>query len=220
MFDLEGLQIKLKNLFSNKKVNFILAKKELTLEIEKENLLEVINILKTDQNLKFHQLIDLCGVDYSQYGVSNWKTESATNTGYSRAQTDINKSEFKVSDSIPKRFAVVYHLLSLSNNIRLRVRVFLSEPDLMVDSLTDIFSCANWYEREAFDLYGILFKNHPDLRRILTDYGFVGHPLRKDFPLSGEVEVRYDEKEERVLYEPTEIVPRPLMAKVIREDDN
>ncbi len=148
--------------------------------------------LRDDANCRFEQLIDLCGVDYSSYGDGVWEGG---------------------------RFAVVSHLLSVSLNQRVRVRVFCPVDDFpVVDSLVDIWSGANWYEREAFDLFGIVFEGHADLRRILTDYGFVGHPFRKDFPLSGHVEMRYDSERRRVIYEPVSIEPREITPRVIRED--
>ena len=159
-------------------------------------------------------LIDLCGVDYSEFGMTQWDSETVTSTGFSRGveqphqQATLNKP----------RFAVVYHLLSINLNQRLRIRCFVPDETLILDSVADIWKSANWFEREAFDLFGILFDGHDDLRRILTDYGFVGHPFRKDFPLSGEVEVRYDAKQQRVIYQPVDIEPRVLVPKVIRDD--
>jgi NADH-quinone oxidoreductase subunit C len=187
---------------------------QLTLTIEPEFLLPTMLALRDHSLFKFEQMIDLCAVDYLSYGLEEWTTTQATSQGFSRGVThDYKNLQLKT----PARFAVVYHLLSISLNHRLRVKVFVNNPELMIPSVIDIWECANWYEREAFDLYGILFENHPDLRRILTDYGFCGHPFRKDFPLSGEVEVRYDATEGRVIYEPVSIEPRILVPKTIRK---
>jgi NADH-quinone oxidoreductase subunit C len=164
--------------------------------------------------------MDLCGVDYLGYGDDEWTTEGATGTGFSRG-VERKPVILDESDAFePRRFAVVYHLLSLRNNWRLRLRTFVgsSNPPI-VASVVDVWNGANWFEREAFDLYGILFDGHPDLRRILTDYGFIGHPFRKDFPLSGNVEVRYDADKGRVAYQPVSIEPRTLVPKVIRDDN-
>lgn len=184
---------------------------ETTLEVDSDNIIAVCTQLRDESS--FEQLIDLCGVDYLYYGCSEWETEQATSTGFERACRPISAcSAWK-----KPRLAVVYHLLSVKNNQRLRLRAFVADEDPIIDSVVSVWPSANWYEREAFDLYGILFANHPDLRRILTDYGFVGHPFRKDFPLSGNVEVRYDAAAERVIYEPVDITPRVLVPKVIRE---
>lgn len=192
---------------------------ELTLEVRPENLRPLCFALRDQGRFKFEELVDVCGVDYLSYGVSEWVTEAATSQGFERA-VDRSGIALRTEDGQGPRFAVVYHLLSVSLNHRLRIKVFLSEAEsLQVDSVVDIWRSANWFEREAFDLYGILFVGHPDLRRILTDYGFVGHPFRKDFPLIGEVEMRYDATLQRVVYEPVSIVPRVLVPKVIREDN-
>lgn len=185
-----------------------------TAEIAPENLLAVCHLLKTHPLLQFEQLTDLCGVDYLEYGASNWRTQETTESGYNRG-VELTK-EPVIAWNKP-RYGVVYHLLSISNNLRLRLQVFV-EPEPVVASVIDIWSSANWYEREAYDLYGIVFDGHPDLRRLLTDYGFVGHPFRKDFPLIGEVELRYDAAQQRCVYEPVGIQPRVLVPKVIRED--
>lgn len=177
------------------------------------DFLTTMLMLRDNNIFKFDQLTDLCAVDYLHYGLDEWNTTTATCQGFSRGVTH-SYPEIKLKT--PTRFAVVYHLLSISLNQRLRVKVFVND-DLKVPSVVDIWESANWYEREAFDLYGILFENHPDLRRILTDYGFIGHPFRKDFPLSGEVEVRYDATEGRVIYEPVSIFPRTLVPKTIRK---
>lgn len=190
---------------------------ELTLVCPREHLIAVMTQLKNDNKLCFDTLIDVCGVDYLQYGRYDWETEEATETGFSRAVAV--QPDRPVSLNPEARFAAVYHLLSTSLNQRVRVKVYLEESYPAVDSVCSLWSVANWFEREAYDLYGILFHNHPDLRRILTDYGFIGHPFRKDFPLSGHVEMRYDATERRVVYEPVEIVPRITVPKVIRQDN-
>jgi NADH-quinone oxidoreductase subunit C len=187
---------------------------DLTIEVRPENIVEVCTALRDENPFAFSQLVDLCGVDYSAYGQSEWETETVVNEGFGRARTSPSES---FSDE--RRFAVVYHLLSIKNNQRVRVKTFIDSESMLVDSVVDIWPAANWFERETFDLFGILFKDHPDLRRILTDYGFVGHPFRKDFPLSGQVEVRYDEEKQRVIYEPVSIVPRVLVPRVIRQDN-
>ena len=161
-------------------------------------------------------MIDLAGVDYLDYGRAEWRTTAATASGFSRG---VNRAAPHTLAG-NKRFAVVYQLLSIQHNWRLRVRVWCEElEDPMVESVTDIWPSANWFEREAFDLYGILFRGHPDLRRLLTDYGFIGHPFRKDFPLIGNVEVRYDAELKRVIYEPVTIEARTLVPRVIRHDN-
>ncbi|MBU3740451.1 MAG: NADH-quinone oxidoreductase subunit C [Rhodoferax sp.] len=165
---------------------------ELTLEVDAHQLLAVARLLKDAPGCQFEQLIDLCGVDYSEYGGS------------------------RVHES---RFGVVIHLLSVSLNQRLRLKVSAPDDDMPVlPSVTDLWNSANWFEREAFDLYGIVFEGHADLRRILTDYGFIGHPFRKDFPLSGHVEMRYDAENRRVVYQPVTIEPREITPRIIRED--
>ena len=188
---------------------------ELAIEIAPDQWLTVCQELRDAPDLKFEQLIDLSGVDYLDYGRSEWSTEAATASGFSRGvERDTPRPELE-----GPRFAVVCQLLSVSRNTRLRIRCrcLTGEPP-MIDSLTGIWASADWYEREAFDLFGILFRGHPDLRRILTDYGFIGHPFRKDFPLIGNVEVRYDPAKGRVVYEPVSIVPRVTVPKVIRKD--
>ncbi|NNC97041.1 MAG: NADH-quinone oxidoreductase subunit C [Gammaproteobacteria bacterium] len=189
---------------------------ELTIEVSLPNLISVLTELRDNPAFAFDTLIDLCGVDYLSYGESEWKTESATSSGFTRGAVR-NNIEAENNDL---RFAVVYHLLSVEKNHRLRVRVRIADGDPpIVPSCLEVWASANWYEREAFDLYGILFEGHPDLRRILTDYGFMGHPFRKDFPLTGHVEVRYDPEKGRVAYEPVSIEPRVLVPKVIRHDN-
>jgi NADH-quinone oxidoreductase subunit C len=187
---------------------------ELTLEVPADQVLPIAQSLRDDAAFAFEQLIDVCGVDYATYGRAEWETEEASSAGFGRgvqreAVTDLPGG---------RRFAVVYHLLSVKNNWRLRVKAYLDADQPLVDSVREVWSSADWFEREAFDLYGILFRGHPDLRRILTDYGFVGHPFRKDFPLSGHVEMRYDPEQQRVVYEPVNIEPRTLVPRVIRSD--
>jgi len=188
---------------------------ELTLIVPREQLLDVMRVLRTNRNIAMESCIDVCGVDYSTYGHSEWITNGAANSGFERG---VEREQLAELD--PKnRFAVVYHLLSLTHNVRLRVRTFLDADNPIVDSVTGIWAGANWFEREAFDLFGIMFSGHPDLRRILTDYGFIGHPFRKDFPLIGQVEMRYDAEQKRVIYEPVSSVePRTLVPRVIRDD--
>jgi NADH-quinone oxidoreductase subunit C len=187
---------------------------ELTYEVTVRDLLTVCRTLRDDADLKFEQLIDVTGVDYLEYGRVEWTTQDSTSSGFSRG---VNVSQPEVAPE--RRFAVVYHLLSISNNVRVRLRSYCEpgEPPL-IDSVCDIWASANWFEREVFDLFGILFQGHPDLRRILTDYGFIGHPFRKDFPLIGNVEVRYDAEKGRVVYQPVSIEPRTLVPRVIRDD--
>jgi NADH-quinone oxidoreductase subunit C len=166
---------------------------EVTAVVKPDELLAAAATLRDAPGLRFEQLTDLCGMDYSAYGDGAW-------TG--------------------ARFAVVYHLLSITHNWRLRLRVFATDDELpMVDSVIGVWPSANWYEREAFDLYGMVFKGHPDLRRILTDYGFVGHPFRKDFPISGTVEMRYDPDQQRVIYQPVTIEPREITPRIVREEN-
>lgn len=168
---------------------------ELTLEIRRAELLHVCRGLRDDPDFAYEQLIDVCGVDYLDYGR---ESEKGVRPG--------------------PRYAVVYHLLSLQLNHRLRLRAFLDDDMPLVASVVDVWSAANWFEREAFDLFGIVFEGHPDLRRILTDYGFIGHPFRKDFPLIGQVEMRYDPDKQRVVYQPVSIEPRTLVPRVIRDE--
>ena len=187
---------------------------ELTIHVPSESIVSVCEQLR-DQ-LGFEQLIDLCGVDYSEYGGSAWETKGASEHGFSRAVDGIGNME-PVSEGY--RFAVVYHLLSVQHNQRIRVKVRLDADSPIINSVTNIWNSADWFEREAFDLFGILFNGHEDLRRILTDYGFVGHPFRKDFPLIGNVEMRYDAEKKRVVYEPVSIEERTLVPRVIRDDN-
>jgi NADH-quinone oxidoreductase subunit C len=191
---------------------------ELTYEVATDQLLTVAKTLRDSPGLKFEMCMDVCGIDYLSHGRSEWLTEEATSSGFSRGVA--RGAQRQVPLEAGRRFAVVYHLLSVSLNQRLRLRVFCADDEQpMVDSVTAVWSGADWFEREAFDLFGILFRGHPDLRRLLTDYGFIGHPFRKDFPLSGNVEVRYDPEKGRVVYQPVSIEPRVLVPKVIRHDN-
>jgi NADH-quinone oxidoreductase subunit C len=189
---------------------------EVTIECDVQNLKPILLELRDREPFCFDQLMDLCAVDYLLYGAYDWETESATENGFSRG---VERQEARAYVLDKPRFAVVYHLLSTSKNHRLRVKVFIEESRLLVPSVHDLWKSANWFEREAYDLYGILFEGHPDLRRLLTDYGFIGHPFRKDFPLSGEVEMRYDAQLAKVIYTPVDITPRILVPKVIRNDN-
>lgn len=191
---------------------------ELTIEVPSEHIVKVVTELRDNANLQFEQLMDLCAVDYLHYGCSQWSTQSASSKGFERGVQPISETNPESTWKKP-RFSVVYHLLSIKFNRRLRVKAFVSDADPVIDSVVEIYNSANWYEREAFDLYGILFANHPDLRRLLTDYGFIGHPFRKDFPLIGNVACRYDATLERVIYEPVDIEERTLVPKVIRKPD-
>jgi NADH-quinone oxidoreductase subunit C len=202
-----------------------LALDELTLDVPADQWLEVARFLRHDEMLDCAQLTDLCGVDYLTYGDAEWDVTTATRSGFSRAvqANDADPFDFGEQDEQAeakgKRYAVVVHLLSVTRNMRIRLRTWCDDNDFpIVPSLVEIWSSANWYEREAFDLYGIMFSGHPDLRRILTDYGFVGHPFRKDFPLIGQVEMRYDAEQKRVIYEPVSIDPRVLVPRTIRDD--
>jgi len=187
----QGLAARLQERFAGRIVRSDEDRGETTVVVSRDGLLETMRALRDEPAFAFDQMMDLCGVDYLGYGESTYAGP---------------------------RFAVVYHLLSVRNNQRLRVKVLLNDEPPRVDSVVPIWNCANWYEREAFDLFGILFDGHPDLRRLLTDYGFIGHPFRKDFPLIGEVEMRYDPDKRRVVYEPVTIEPRILVPRVIRHD--
>jgi len=174
---------------------------EITVDVPADQWIAVCGRLRDDAGLHFETCIDLCGMDYSAWGAGKLPGEAT------------------VEPAFPARFAVVAHLLSVEHNWRLRARVFAPDDDFpMVASLIDVWPGVNWYEREAFDLYGIVFEGHPDLRRILTDYGFIGHPFRKDFPLSGNVEMRYDPEQKRVIYQPVTIEPREITPRVVREE--
>ncbi len=189
---------------------------EVAYEVDASNLVTVCRTLRDAPDLKFEMLMDVAGVDYLHYGMDEWQTLSATRSGFSRGRV---ARPNKPDPMMPGRFGVTYNLLSITNNQRLRLLVKCPDTqEPVVDSVVEVWASANWFEREAFDLFGIIFRGHPDLRRILTDYGFIGHPFRKDFPLIGNVEVRYDTEKKRVVYQPVSIVPRVLVPKVIRED--
>ncbi|MBE69126.1 MAG: NADH-quinone oxidoreductase subunit C [Deltaproteobacteria bacterium] len=193
----------------------------ITLELKKDDLIEICSLLKNTDALNFSMLIDVCGVDYLHYGVGDWETTKATASGYSRAVQQNTIIPDPDEEYQEKRFAVIYHLLSIDKNWRIRLKTFTgSENPPIVQSVTGIWNSADWFEREAFDLFGIYFDGHPDLRRILTDYGFIGHPFRKDFPLSGNLEVFHDDLEEKVKYRPVSITTRPTVPKVIRKKKN
>ncbi|NND46300.1 MAG: NADH-quinone oxidoreductase subunit C [Woeseiaceae bacterium] len=193
---------------------------ELTYELDKDNLIEIATALRNEGDFGFDMLVDACGVDYLNYGSDEWKTNDATDSGFSRGVERKVVILDEADEFDPRRFAVVYHLLSLHHNFRLRLRVFTgTDNPPILKSVVDIWNGANWFEREVFDLFGVLFEGHPDLRRILTDYGFIGHPFRKDFPLIGNVEVSYDAAEGRVVYKPVSIEPRTLVPRVIRDDN-
>jgi NADH-quinone oxidoreductase subunit C len=190
---LDTLQAALESVFGAKLKSLKRDRGEITVSFSAADYLEACRTLRDNAALKFEQLIDLCGMDYSTY---------------------------KDGEYDGPRYCVVVHLLSLAHNWRLRVKVFAPDDDLpMVASVTEVWNSANWFEREAFDLYGIIFDGHVDLRRLLTDYGFIGHPFRKDFPVYGTVEMRYDEEQKRVIYQPVTIEPREIVPRVIREDN-
>ena len=194
---LETLSFCLQNVVADKLVSMSAQLGELTASVRAGDLLQVMETLRDHPDLRFEMLIDLCGVDYSAYGSESGPQD----------------------DRIGQRFAIVYHLLSLDHNHRLRLKTFADDDEFpVVDSVIEIWPSANWFEREAFDLYGIVFTGHPDLRRLLTDYGFIGNPFRKDFPLSGNVEMRYDPDQQRVIYQPVSIEPRQITPRVIREE--
>ena len=224
MSKIEKLLEQLEQAFGSKLQSKTLELGEITIEVAASDYLAVCKKLHNDDKFSFEILIDLCGVDYSAYGQDEWKTDASAD-GFSRGIDSAQHGRLKFGDELPenqsdrKRFAVVTHLLSIKNNQRLRIRVYAEDDAYpVVKSVVNIWNGVNWFEREAFDLFGIHFDGHPDLRRILTDYGFVGHPFRKDFPLSGNVEMRYDEEQKRVVYEPVSIEPRVLVPRVIREN--
>lgn len=198
MTRLETLQTNLHTVFGNE-ITLIDSLNELTLEISAEKWVDACTTLRDHELLRFETCIDLCGVDYSAWGAPTYP---------------------EAHKKFPHRFAVVIHLLSLTHNWRMRVRVFLTNDEFpVIPTLFSVWPTVNWFEREAFDLYGIVFEGHPDLRRILTDYGFIGHPFRKDFPIYGHVEMRYDPEQKRVIYQPVTIEPREITPRVVREDD-
>lgn len=189
---------------------------DLAYEVKPEALVATCRTLRDAPQLRFEMLMDLAGVDYLHHGRDEWQTSSATRSGFSRGRVARTTAP---DPAMPDRFAIVYQLLSITHNTRLRLRVLCpNTQEPTVDSVAEVWACANWFEREAFDLFGILFRGHPDLRRLLTDYGFIGHPFRKDFPLIGNVEAQYDPEKKRVVYQPVSIVPRVLVPKVIRHD--
>ena len=195
-----------------------------TITVQVDDWQEVAQILRDEPRFAFGQLTDLCGLDYLGFGQEEWETVEATSGGFSRGVEALGPGRFDWANrpeaaEIEQRFRVVVHLMSYSKNQRMRMTTFAADEGFpVVPSLVEVWNSANWYERETFDLFGIVFEGHPDLRRILTDYGFTGHPLRKDFPLVGNVAVRYDEEKGRVVYEPVEIEPRVLVPRVIRDD--
>ncbi len=195
MASLSELSSAVESLLGDRLLDAVQSTGELTIVVNVEQIVDICAALRDDEQTRFEQLIDLCGVDYSIYG-----------------QEDPSKAWQGA------RYGVVYHLLSVRHNHRLRIKTFLDDEMPMIASVISVWPCADWFEREAFDLYGIVFDGHPDLRRLLTDYGFIGHPFRKDFPLSGYVEMRYDVEKGRVVYEPVTIEPRTLVPRVIRED--
>ncbi|MBD8526831.1 NADH-quinone oxidoreductase subunit C [Pseudomarimonas arenosa] len=216
---------RLKARFEEKQVSLKLQHGEATMEVPVDSWVEVARVLRDDSEFMFDTAVDLCGVDYLSYGDDEWDTDEVSNEGFSRGVEGQGPGRFDWASRPRKtgnarRFAVVLHLLSVARNQRVRVRTFCNDESLPIaPSLVSIWPGLNWFEREAFDLFGIVFEGHPDLRRILTDYGFVGHPFRKDFPLIGNVEVRYDEEKGRVVYEPvTSVEPRVLVPRVVRED--
>jgi len=213
---LNRLADRLRALLGERVRDSVIDRGELTLVVAGQDIVTVSETLRDTPDLAFKLLLDVSGIDYHTYGQADWRTHDATVSGFSRgvarAQENVEVQPF------PGRFGVVYHLLSVAHNLRLRVKVYLAEDPPRLPSVIDVWPAANWYEREAFDLYGILFEGHPDLRRILTDYGFIGHPFRKDFPLEGHVEVRYDAEKGRVVYQPVTIENRVLVPRVIRND--
>lgn len=215
MADIEILSAKVIERFAGKFLRAEVVRGELTMDLAAINLREICLALRDEADFDFKMLIDVCGVDFLHYGLSEWETQNATASGFERG---VDKSAFANPDLTHPRFAIVYHFLSLTQNHRIRLRVLLEDYYPKVPSVVDLWPAANWFEREAFDLFGVMFTRHPDLRRILTDYGFVGHPFRKDFPLSGTGEVRYDAQLKRVVYEPVSIPPRILEPKVIRRE--
>lgn len=216
MTKLTRLAEKIEAELSALQTSVVIANNEITIECDVAHIILLLTQLKNHESFAFDQLIDLCAVDYLLYGVYDWETDSASESGFSRG---VERAQERDCPPTKPRFAVVYHLLSTTLNHRIRVKVFVAEPHLIIPSANEIWKAANWFEREAYDLYGILFENHPDLRRILTDYGFIGHPFRKDFPLGGHVEMRYDASFQKVVYDPVDLEPRILVPKVIRHDN-
>ena len=228
MADPQTLVEKLQARFGDALLECKLDRGEVTIEISPDRALDIFTALRDEADFAFEQAVDVCGVDYAAYGDVEWATNESTDQGFSRGVVERapGRGPAAIQQTSGRtfagkgRFAAVYQLLSVSLNHRLRVRVFASHDELpVVPSVVGLWSGVNWFEREAFDLYGIVFEGHPDLRRILTDYGFIGHPFRKDFPLIGHVEMRYDPERGRVVYEPVSIEPRVLVPRVIRKDN-
>ena len=215
---IESLAARLTEHFGARLVRLPSCADELGFEVAPVDLIAVGGELRDNPAFAFEVLADLSGIDYLAYGREEWETERASGTGFGRGV----RPEWDTSAApTPRRFAISYQLLSITHNQRLRLRAYCEtgEPPV-IPSVVEVWPGANWFEREVFDLFGVLFRNHPDLRRILTDYGFIGHPFRKDFPLSGHVEVRYDAEKRRVVYQPVSIEPRTLVPRVIRVDDH
>ena len=228
MADVQTLVEKLQARFGDALLDYKLDRREVTVEVAPARAIEVFTALRDEPDFAFEQVMDVCGVDYSAYGEVEWATNESTDRGFSRGVVEraVGRSPTAIQYAAERtiagkgRFAAVYQLLSVSRNQRLRVRVFAPDDELpVVPSVVGLWTSANWFEREAFDMYGIVFEGHPDLRRILTDYGFIGHPFRKDFPLIGNVEMRYDPERGRVVYESVSIEPRVLVPRVIRKDN-
>jgi NADH-quinone oxidoreductase subunit C len=222
---LKELTVRLRQRFAEDLERCTLSHDQVTIQVPANRLIGICRVLNKEAEFAFEMLMDLSGIDYLAYGVAEWATDDSTKKGFSRGVEKASFGRFSFHDApvVKKhegpRFAVAYQLLSISNNLRLRIKVFCEDDNMpMADSVTGIWASANWYEREAFDLFGIMFEGHPDLRRLLTDYGFIGHPFRKDFPLIGHVEMRYDPEHKRVIYQPVSIEPRVLVPKVIRHD--
>ncbi|KRT54420.1 NADH dehydrogenase subunit C [endosymbiont of Ridgeia piscesae] len=213
---LQGLVGDLEERFSALGCDVVHTLGEVTMRVPRQRLLEVAVALRDEDAFRFEEVVDVCGVDYSTYGQGEWQTEQASAQGFGRGV----QRDAELQLDAEERFAVVYHLLSVANNMRLRLRVFGDAEQPVVPSVVEVWRGADWFEREAFDLYGILFDGHPDLRRILTDYGFIGHPFRKDFPLIGQVEMRYDPEQQRVIYEPVSIESRTLVPRVVRNSSS
>lgn len=213
---LESFHSQLCEYFAGKLLSSRVSCRQVVLELMPENLLSVCTALRDEAQFSFEQLSCVSGVDYLTYGQADWETEATTRSGFSRG---VSKGVYMDKEpALPSRFASVYHLLSMKHNRRLGIRCYIPGEPPRVSSVVEIWPSANWFERESFDLVGILYEGHPDLRRILTDYGFIGHPFRKDFPLEGNVEVRYDPDKKRVIYQPVTIENRVLVPRVIRHD--